>query len=249
MPIGTETVAAKAAVKLIPIALNTISNLATNAAQNKANKKQAEYQYSTAQEQWNLANLYNDPKNQMIRLAEAGLNPNLVYGSNAVTGNTTSPAESYKAAKQEFNAPQVLQQYQDFQLKEAQTDNIKTNSENIRLKNITEGLNQSKIALETSKNQLDYDIAQTLKDFTINKGISEAAKAENEDISSSWDWALKMNQLKQSEFDLDKSNIENKIKALDLDYMQRGMPTSGSGPVGDIARLLLRTGQRYELIK
>lgn len=39
---------------------------------------------------WNLANDYNHPVNQMERLKAAGLNPNLVYGSGSVTGNTTS---------------------------------------------------------------------------------------------------------------------------------------------------------------
>ena len=121
-----------------------------------------------------------------------------MYGSSSVTGNTTTPAESYKAQKMQYDVPNILNAYQDFQLKSAQTDNIKTNSENVRLKNITEGLNQSKIALETSKNQLDYDIATTLKDFNIQKGISESLHATNQEVSSSWDWVTKMNKNKES---------------------------------------------------
>lgn len=39
---------------------------------------------------WNLANDYNHPIQQMNRLKAAGLNPNLVYGSGSVAGNTTS---------------------------------------------------------------------------------------------------------------------------------------------------------------
>ena len=38
---------------------------------------------------WKMANDYNHPVKQMERLREAGLNPNLVYGSGSVTGNTT----------------------------------------------------------------------------------------------------------------------------------------------------------------
>lgn len=38
---------------------------------------------------WRLANDYNHPIQQMERLKAAGLNPNLVYGSGSVTGNTT----------------------------------------------------------------------------------------------------------------------------------------------------------------
>lgn len=39
---------------------------------------------------WSLANDYNSPVSQMERLKVAGLNPNLVYGSGSVAGNTTS---------------------------------------------------------------------------------------------------------------------------------------------------------------
>ena len=35
---------------------------------------------------WNMQNAYNTPKEQMKRLKDAGLNPNLIYGSNANTG-------------------------------------------------------------------------------------------------------------------------------------------------------------------
>lgn len=240
MPI--TQVAGKIALKLLPTILNTVGNVATNIATNKANKKQAEYQYSTAQEQWNLANQYNNPIAQMQRLAEAGLNPNLVYGSNSVTGNTTSPAESYKAVKQEYDAPQMLQQYQDFQLKSAQTDNIKANSENVRLKNITEGLNQSKIALETSKNQLDYDIANELKNYTIAKAISESNIASTSQT-------LKETELSQKRLDYDTALVRKQILEKDLDYILRGLPKTGSGGFeGDIMRLLWTTAQRLGLI-
>lgn len=39
---------------------------------------------------WNMNNSYNDPSAQMARLKAAGLNPNLVYGSGNVVGNTSS---------------------------------------------------------------------------------------------------------------------------------------------------------------
>jgi len=35
---------------------------------------------------WNMQNAYNTPKAQMARLKDGGLNPNLIYGSNANTG-------------------------------------------------------------------------------------------------------------------------------------------------------------------
>lgn len=43
-----------------------------------------------AMQAWHLQNDYNHPIQQMERLQAAGLNPNLVYGSGSVAGNTTS---------------------------------------------------------------------------------------------------------------------------------------------------------------
>ncbi|QCS36289.1 minor capsid protein [Capybara microvirus Cap1_SP_217] len=52
-------------------------------------------------EMWNLQNEYNSPKAQMERLREAGLNPNLVYGSGASTGNASS-APSYSRPNYQY---------------------------------------------------------------------------------------------------------------------------------------------------
>ena len=45
---------------------------------------------------WNMQNAYNTPKQQMSRLQNAGLNPNLIYGSNANTGvaGSVSPSKA-----------------------------------------------------------------------------------------------------------------------------------------------------------
>lgn len=42
---------------------------------------------------WKMQANYNSPVNQMARLKEAGLNPNLIYGSSSNTGNQTSSAQ------------------------------------------------------------------------------------------------------------------------------------------------------------
>ncbi len=57
---------------------------------NKKNRELAEYQYSKDVEMWEKNNEYNSPESQMDRYQQAGLNPNLVYGSPAVSGNSTS---------------------------------------------------------------------------------------------------------------------------------------------------------------
>lgn len=58
---------------------------------NKANMELAKYQNEWNEKMWHMQNEYNLPKNQMARYLDAGLNPNLIYGSgSASAGNSTS---------------------------------------------------------------------------------------------------------------------------------------------------------------
>lgn len=106
----------------------------------EANRNMAQYAYNKDLEMWNRANEYNSPEKQMERLSSAGLNPNLVYGHGAV-GNTSSALPKYNAPTQQFNyRPPVdltntLAMFQDFQVKQAQIDNLKEQGRNLRLKN------------------------------------------------------------------------------------------------------------------
>ena len=70
-----------------------VGSVVGSVSQNRTNRKNrqlAEYQYSKDVEMWEKNNEYNSPKSQMERYQQAGLNPNLVYGSPAVSGNATS---------------------------------------------------------------------------------------------------------------------------------------------------------------
>ena len=78
---------------------------------------------------WHRQNEYNTPSAQMARLREAGLNPNLVYGSGSVTGNTSGQTPKYQSVKTDFSKRQallpalaMLGQFQNFQMKQAQID-------------------------------------------------------------------------------------------------------------------------------
>ena len=76
---------------------------------NKANRELAELAYQQNVEQWERENAYNHPSEQMARLQEAGLNPNLVYGSgSAVQTSAHSPQMSYpqmQAPQMNFSTP------------------------------------------------------------------------------------------------------------------------------------------------
>lgn len=87
-----------AAAAAIPAVISGVGSLvgsifgkkSTDSA-NKTNIELAKYQNDWNLAQWNRENEYNLPINQMMRLKEAGLNPNLVYGSGASTLAASSP--------------------------------------------------------------------------------------------------------------------------------------------------------------
>lgn len=64
------------------------------AMQNLGNMYLAKYQNDRNLELWNMQNEYNAPKQQMARLKEAGLNPNLVYGNGSAVNVANAPAST-----------------------------------------------------------------------------------------------------------------------------------------------------------
>ena len=75
------------------------SNAANAAAVEKYNEGQmelAKYQNEYNLEMWNRSNEYNSPVQQMQRLAQAKLNPNLVYGNGSVANTAGMPAPAAK---------------------------------------------------------------------------------------------------------------------------------------------------------
>jgi hypothetical protein len=105
--------------------------------QRAENRYLAEYQYQKDLEMWNRQNEYNRPEAQMQRLKDAGLNPNLIYGSGGVTGNTSTQLPKYQRpevprASMQLeipNALSMLNMYQDYQNKGVQHDNLKKQGE------------------------------------------------------------------------------------------------------------------------
>lgn len=60
--------------------------------QNNFNKQQATTSWKRAVDMWNRQNVYNSPKEQMNRLLQANLNPNLMYGQGSVGNASSSPS-------------------------------------------------------------------------------------------------------------------------------------------------------------
>ena len=106
------------------------TNIQLQREQNAWNEKQAEKANQWNIEQWERENLYNSPMQQMQRLEQAGLNPNLMYGqgSTGSAGSLRSEMPSSVAPARVNSSLQFLgnslapaiSMYQDLQNKQAQ---------------------------------------------------------------------------------------------------------------------------------
>ena len=89
-------------------ALNARWNRKATERQNQADRDHAGHMFwlqrQQALEDWNRQNEYNSPEQQMQRLRQAGLNPNLVYGKGA--DNTAAAIQKTNYAESKLQAPQ-----------------------------------------------------------------------------------------------------------------------------------------------
>lgn len=145
-PIIIPLVAAAAGV--ISSLINKSSQTKSVESQNRANMELAEYQFAQNKEMWNMQNEYNSPFAQMQRLQQAGLNPNMVYGSGNVAGNQSGSAPTFDRPEMRstfapLNLPNIqsyINQYQDFKMRQAQTDNVQAQTEATRARTAVDNL-------------------------------------------------------------------------------------------------------------
>lgn len=71
-----------------------LSGLINNAIYKKTYKELGQWQNDMNIANWNMVNEYNSPANQMARLKDAGLNPNLMYGQGSPGQSSSLPGVS-----------------------------------------------------------------------------------------------------------------------------------------------------------
>lgn len=128
-----------AAATLIGQGINALTGFGNRETQKRQNAKDRDFQIQMynlqrrhALEDWSKEADYNSPLQQMERLRQAGLNPNLVYGKGA--DNTMRSVRSSQANAPNQTAPQfnydasnALLQYANVQRLQADTDLLKKN--------------------------------------------------------------------------------------------------------------------------
>lgn len=178
---------------LVPI-IGMGGQILSDYMQNQANMKLAKYSYSKDLEMWHRQNAYNDPSQQMARLKKAGLNPNLVYGSGSVTGNTSSQLPKYNTPGARYSnyiarTLDVLSAFSNVQQTEAMTQNIQA-------KTATEAFNTS--LRQAMAESLGYDVqykSETLQD-RIRQMRSRSSQSGYE--SKWWKEKLRLGKLDQT---------------------------------------------------
>lgn len=150
---------------------NWISGSRQQRRQNAANMKMAEYQNQKNIEFWQMNNEYNTPQMQKMRLEEAGLNPNLVYGNGSVQ-NTAQPIAKAERPEQGVYRPQVdimnvLGYIQDLKQKQAQTDLIKAQTDNVHQKTINEGILTGIREVGLASDKFRYERDRQTAEYTL----------------------------------------------------------------------------------
>lgn len=169
------------------------------ASQEKLNARQWELQDYWRQQdrQWSLQdwermNRYNSPVQQIQRLREAGLNPNLIYGKGA--DNTASMVRSSSGMSPGGSAPHrqaihipdmgmelanAVQASNQNKIAAQTLQNMKSENDLKQQKQLLNDLVMSGIATKNARSAFDLELAKELKDATML-----GAKLRNEKMQS-----------------------------------------------------------------
>lgn len=79
----------------------------------KYQKELMDYQNQLDIQNWNMVNEYNKPANQMARYAEAGLNPNLIYGQSNTAGSIAAPSGKFDSSIPDINPVAAFLSYKN----------------------------------------------------------------------------------------------------------------------------------------
>lgn len=192
-----------------------------SAGTKRAVKEAAKYNLA----QWNRENEYNHPSQQMARLAEAGLNPNMLYGSSAsgASGNAASSAPRMEPAQ--YRAPEFgealsgLAAYSDFRVKQAQTDNLAKQNDVIVAQTLTEAAKAANLTqqtaesvLRTARSKFDLGLAESLRANSIDVAQQNLMNMRQNYKATGLDILLKGEEMKYKP--LQRMSLQEQIKNL-----------------------------------
>lgn len=208
-------------------------NLWNQQAQDRAfahNREMSDYAYQQNLDMWNRQNEYNSPTAQMGRLSEAGLNPNLMYGSGSV-GNSSSQAPQYSPAsydapraerstdvapRLQFDPYQAVNLYQTIAMRRAQVDNLSSQTEYTHQNTRNAAVDQAIKAAQLLGVQLTNRQREDLYDVTIQQAKETLRKTtgEADSVRQSIQNLISQNNLTQHQI----HKVAEEIQNLRLNY-------------------------------
>lgn len=199
------------------------SNIATNIGSKRRERDARKFNQRMEQDrrkydtkQWERLMAYNHPTEQMARLTEAGLNPNLIYGSSpgsAVGNASQSPTgKAVTGQAPAYRIDNAMAPFMDAKVKQAQSNNLNTSA----MKNVA-GANLSNTQEKRILDLLAGDIK--LQEESIKKAEEESIQAKlltnamsNSDTGIAVKYAIETknliadNQIKEAQTEVQKLN-------------------------------------------
>lgn len=195
--------------------------------QNKANLDLANLSYERDLDMWNRQNAYNSPSEQISRLVEAGLNPNLMYGSGSSSTGNASSMPQYKAPHIErtqyngdFGISAASQQLGRSMMDYAQYQNIQANTKQVESNTRLTELKIAYQGLQNSKSEVERDFWFDYIKSTIDKNDSQTvlnnATAKKTDVDRFFAEESMDDRLKQAKYTANKVFNDWKLSEFDL---------------------------------
>jgi hypothetical protein len=138
--------------------------------QREHNLEMAKYNFDRQVEMWNMQNAYNDPKAEMRRLKEAGLNPQLMYGQGAEANRASSmTAPTAETAdynvRPGFNPFEAISGYMDITARKSQIDLTRQNVQTQKMQETLKGVETAFKAAGIAGAKADSKRKQVLADY------------------------------------------------------------------------------------
>jgi hypothetical protein len=208
-----------------------LSNSGSRRSQDRADKYNLQ--------QWHRQNAYNDPSAQMGRLKNAGLNPNLIYGtpSAASVGNADKVQPS-KAAPYSMESPIAdIQKYANTQQQNAQTDNLKSQNDVIVQDSILRVAQIAQIGLTSDNQKIRNEFAPELYKSSAQAATEQLRNLEQQTIGGTIDNYVKdqtsKNRIKTIYYAMESAKkslhgkeLDNQMKKFEVKLNEQGITKS-----------------------
>lgn len=233
---------------LVGAGVGAATQIAGQVGQNQANADLAQQQqnWSTqmmhAQNNYNLGmwhrtNQYNSPIEQMARLKQAGLNPNLIYGkmdNTAASMIGSADPKPYTRAQSEnvLRGVDIFGHYQQLKSMEIQNDNVQASTD---LKEQERMLK----AVQTARQAFDYKQADRLADISAQKAYYDMTSASNRSdlLGQQYNQAarefpqqmkLLEKRIEQAVKQLEGQELLNELRRIEVDFQKYGVKNPGN---------------------